>query len=831
MKALYLKELRSFLGSIIGYIFMAIFLVANSLFLWVFSGETNVFEGGTADLRSFFVIAPLILCVLVPAITMRSFSEEQRTGTIELLFTKPISDFSIILSKYLAGVTLVVISILPTLIYLICIHVLGETLIADGGSVVDDAATTTSYIGLALVGACFVAVGVFASTITSSQIVSFIISMFLCWFLFFGFDLLAVYSEFGSLDALLRNIGFMEHYQSIQKGVIDLRDVVFFFSVIAFFLILTTIRLGARKRLAGARFFDIGSNVFQLRLVILGLLLGNYILGFSIIRWDLTADKRHSLSDNTIAMLQDEERMKDRIFFKIYLDGELPADFKKMRDAIQEKLDEFSIYAGDKIQYEFIDPNGDADEDYNIEVQKMIYSEGVDFCDLKIRKSGKVEVKTIWPGALIDYKGTTVDNIQFFNRNSIEPGPESRALVDQVINNLEYNLISAIRRVTTTEKKTIAFLHGHGELSEWQTMDVRSNLKRYYYLDDLEINGDINALNDVDALVVAGPRKRFTEKDKFVIDQFIMRGGTTMWFIDPLEINRDSLFLTGQTYGIGRDLNIEKDMLFKYGVRLNSDVIIDETCGPMYVPGHPLEVVDWYFYPLLERKVHPISKNLDPIKSEYPASLQVVNENDPDVTKTVLLKSSANSRIFKSPARINYSIIDIEPNFSDGTQGDYSVAVLMEGRFKSPFENRISDAFLSSKDYKTRFFSDSTRMLVASDADLIRNEVDSALFEGEMRYRAIPLSVDPYGVPNENGTAPKYTYGNRDFVLNAIDYMLDENSLIDIRNKTVTQRLLNLDKVADNKEFWKFLNIAMPLILVFVFAIIQTIVRRRRYAK
>lgn len=242
MKALYLKELRSFLSSIIGYIFIAIFLILNSLFLWVFTFETNILDGGTADLQGFFGISPVILIILIPAITMRSFAEEKRTGTIELLFTKPISDFSIILTKYLAGVTLVFISILPTLIYYFTVYQLGEPV-----GIVDDGATITSYIGLLLVGACFVSVGIFASSISDSQIVSFVISLFLAWFLFMGFDLLAVYSQFGGLDLVLRNLGIMEHYESIQKGVIDTRDILFFLSFITVFILSTKLVLQSRK--------------------------------------------------------------------------------------------------------------------------------------------------------------------------------------------------------------------------------------------------------------------------------------------------------------------------------------------------------------------------------------------------------------------------------------------------------------------------------------------------------------------------------------------------------------------------------------------------------
>lgn len=242
MRALYLKEIRSFLSSIIGYIFIAIFLILNSLFLWVFAYETNIIEGGTADLFPFFSISPIIFIILIPAITMRSFSEEKRTGTIELLFTKPISDYTIILSKYLAGLTLVLISIFPTLIYYYTVHALGEPV-----GIIDDGATITSYIGLFLVGGCLVAVGIFASSVTSSQIVAFILAMFMSWFLFLGLDLLAVYSQFGGLDLMFRNIGIMEHYESIQKGVLDTRDLLYFVSFAAVFLILTKLVLQSRK--------------------------------------------------------------------------------------------------------------------------------------------------------------------------------------------------------------------------------------------------------------------------------------------------------------------------------------------------------------------------------------------------------------------------------------------------------------------------------------------------------------------------------------------------------------------------------------------------------
>lgn len=556
----------------------------------------------------------------------------------------------------------------------------------------------------------------------------------------------------------------------------------------------------------------------------------NYILSFFFGRFDLTEDKRHSLSENTIALLQDEERIEDRVFLKIYLDGDLPADIKKIRNAIQEKLDEFIVYAGDKIQYEFIDPNGEDDEDYNLEVQKNIYSEGISPCDMQIITSGQAEIKTIWPGALIEYKGTTVDQVQFFNKRVIFSGEDTRGLADRTINNLEYKLISAIRRVTADNKQTVAFLQGQDELNEWETADVRQGLNRYYKVEDVEIAGQLSALDNVDALVIAQPKKPFNEKDKFIIDQFIMNGGKVLWFVDPLDVNRDSLYMKGESFGISANLNIEKDMIYKYGARLNNNTIVDKDCGPIYIPGHPLGVVDWYFYPTLQRTDHPITKNIDPIKGEYTSTVEAVNLEDPNVTKTTLLHSSWNSMAFKSPVRINYSIVDVEPDFNRG-EAEFPVAIMMEGQFTSAFENRLPEAFVGSTDYQTKFKSDSTKMLVVSDGDIIRNEIDSKRGDdGQMMFKAIPLHVDVFGVQNPNNT-PKYVYGNKDFVLNTIDYMLDDFSLIDVRAKTITLRVLDTKKINDDKQFWKFLNIGVPLLFILALAFFQIMSRRSNYAK
>ncbi|MBW7866839.1 MAG: ABC transporter permease subunit [Brumimicrobium sp.] len=231
MVALYLKEIRSFLSSIIGYVFMLIFVVTSWLFLWIIDGDYNLLNGGIADLIPFYNLAPLILLILIPAVTMRSFAEERKTGTMELLYTRPISDISILLAKYLAGVSLVVISLLPTFTFYISMHYLGDPV-----GIMDDGAAITSFIGLILLGASFVAIGIFSSVITNNQIVAFIIALFLCWFAYSGLSLLGSYATFAGFDQIIRLASIDYHYESIKKGVIILSDLVYFFSVIIFFL-------------------------------------------------------------------------------------------------------------------------------------------------------------------------------------------------------------------------------------------------------------------------------------------------------------------------------------------------------------------------------------------------------------------------------------------------------------------------------------------------------------------------------------------------------------------------------------------------------------------
>ncbi len=242
MNALLLKEIRTFLSSLIGYVVIAVFLLITGLFLWIFDGDFNILQSGFASIEPLFFISPWVLMFLIPAITMRSFAEEKRTGTIELLLTKPITDIQIILAKYLAGFLLVAISIAPTLVYYFTVYSLGDPM----GNI-DSGGTWGSYIGLLLLAAGYVSIGIFASSITNNQIVSFLVAAILCFFMYTGFSSIASFEMLGSADSFIQNLGIQAHYNALSRGLIDSRDVVYFMALIVIFLLLTKTVLSARK--------------------------------------------------------------------------------------------------------------------------------------------------------------------------------------------------------------------------------------------------------------------------------------------------------------------------------------------------------------------------------------------------------------------------------------------------------------------------------------------------------------------------------------------------------------------------------------------------------
>ncbi len=559
------------------------------------------------------------------------------------------------------------------------------------------------------------------------------------------------------------------------------------------------------------------------------------VLSYNFFKLDLTEEKRHSLTEETIETLKE---LDERIFFKVYLTGDIPSEYKKLEKAIEEKLDEFRDYSSDKIDYEFVNPYISDDENENNQFWEKLYDNGVKFSNIEFRENGVKKDLVLFPGAFMNYKGKDYP-INFLKSASKKGAGQD--MVNASITNLEYELISKISQYTRFEKPTIGILEDHGELMDIQLASITQSLSEFYLMERVSLDEHINSITEklpamkyrnllYDAIIIAKPTKRFSKKDQFIIDQYIMNGGKVMWLVDPMAADLDSLVNGEQAMSSPLNLGLE-NMLFDYGVRINNDLIIDYNCAPLEVDGGPIGdkrqkmLVPWFYSPRLFidsilEPYHPINKNLNNIISEFVSSIDTI-END--ISKTVLLTSSALSRRLKSPVRVNINIAQFGFEYFENkaTLNPHSpVAVLLEGEFNSAFKNRgVSDTIINNKDISFLEKSVPNAMVVISDGDMIRND----LYPGEQGYQPFPLGYDPI--------QRVIAYDNTEFLMNCMNHLLNDNAVISLRTRTFKSRLLNKAKVEQNETLLKFLNVALPIIIVGVFGVIMFIMRRRKYSK
>ena len=799
MWALLKKEFNGFFNSLIAYVVVAVFLVITGLFVWVFPVEFNVLETGDARLDGLFVLAPFVFLFLVPAITMRFFADEKRTGTLEMLMTKPVTAWQIVLAKFFAGALLVLVSLLPTLIYLLTIHLYASPPGVDFGGI------WGSYLGLLFIGMVFVSVGVFASSLTENQIVAFMLALFLCGFLYIGFEMIHSLDMFGSLDLFIRNLGLQAHYTSISRGVVDSRDLLYFGGVIALFLSFThaVVFTAGKSRQVLVRLLSVFVLVVAL----------NLIGSVRFARIDLTSEGRYTLTPATRNMLRD---IDDVVYVKVYLEGSLPAEFRRLRNDAREMLDEFRAWS-DYVQFEFVDPSREAGEDYERVQQHYRYlaGKGLEPAQVQMRTGDGTSQRVIFPGALVSHKGREVA-VQLLEDQRGVSIPE--ALHNSSLA-LEYNLASAIRQVSLEEKDRIAFLEGHGELPAREVVSATESLERFYEVDRVKPGNRIENLQDYRTLISARPREAFSEQEKFVLDQFLMQGGSMLWLVDPVFADMDSLRQASETVGMAWDINMD-DFFFRYGARLNPVLIKDLDAAPHpvitgYVGGNPqINLLPWYFYPLMRPEGdHEIVRRLNPVRGEFVSSIDTVGASG--VNKQVLLKTSPYSRVMPVPVRISLDILQRPPDEAQYSGPPQPAAVLLEGRFESLFRNRLNPGVELPEGFEVREYSEPAKMIVAADGNLIRNQTDS---EGQ----PLPLGYDRYA---------REHFGNADFIMNAVNYLTDDTGLIEARRKELRMRKLDEAAVKRNQLLIQLANTGLPVLVVLVFGVLRLIWRRRRFTR
>ncbi len=544
------------------------------------------------------------------------------------------------------------------------------------------------------------------------------------------------------------------------------------------------------------------------------ILLANFIGSYAFKRFDLTSEKRYTLASSTRQLLA---KLDDQVYLKVYLSGDFNPAFTRLKNESREILDEFRAYSNNQVQYEFITPGDGMTREETNSLEKQLYDKGLMPEDVTTRGKDKTTQARIWPGAIISYKGK--ESVwQIFSRQT--PGIDSETSVNNSVEELEYSLTNAIRKLQRTKKPEVTFLQGHGEADTLKQYSFMYALSEYYRVNTLQIakGHELSALKGTDLLVITQPDSIFPDRDLYVIDQYIMNGGKVVWLIDPVQTNTDSL-RKGYTMGLNRPLGIE-EMLYKYGVRLNSELVMDLQCGYYninvgYQNGQPrFQLFPWLYTPLiLPASNHPIVKNLDLIKFDFASTLDTITSAH-GIKKTILLSSSKNTKTVPTPARIYLSMVKIRQRESQFKNSYQPMACLLEGEFNSFVENRLPAALLNDTAFKHIDHGKNTKMIVVADGDVALNDINKST------RQVFPLGFD---------RNTRQNFANKTFLLNCVNYLLDDEGMLQLRSREVKLRLLDKKKISLQKHKWQFINVALPLLLVLLFGVLQYYLRKRRF--
>jgi ABC-2 type transport system permease protein len=532
-------------------------------------------------------------------------------------------------------------------------------------------------------------------------------------------------------------------------------------------------------------------------------------------RLDLTEDGRFTLSKATKRMLQ---QMDETATVTVYLEGkDFPAGLQRLRDATRERLQAFRELSGNKVVFRFIDPFAEKDEKEKMLIGKQLAEKGIYPSGLNVSKDERLTQQWMFPYALVSYKGREMAvKLLESSSGAINPG-----VINYSETQLEYKLANAIHMLSLPDKRRIAYIVGHGEPLGVQTWDMLTTLAQYYHVDTIDLTQEYYIPLTEELIIINRPTEPFDDKDKFKIDQYVMRGGHVLWALDMLHTPIDSLRNTQQFLAMDYGLNLD-DMLFRYGVRVNSNLIEDIQCTsipvalPTASPDKPeLRLFNWIYFPVFTPSSrHPIVHNMDAIVGMFVNSIDTIASSE--IKKTILLESSKYSRVAPSPVRVNLAMLQYQPRPEMFNRPHRPVAVLLEGRFRSIFRNRLHPGFLAvlrdslKQDFKVQADREGS-MIVVSDGDMFLNGFDRAPEEmGYWRYT-------------------RERFANKSFFLNCVEYLTDSTSLLEARSKDTRLRLLDAGRAKNEKNRWTVINTGIPVALVLVFASVYLFFRKRRY--
>jgi ABC-2 type transport system permease protein len=557
-------------------------------------------------------------------------------------------------------------------------------------------------------------------------------------------------------------------------------------------------------------------SIKVLAISLLAVLAVNFASSFLYHRFDLTEEKRYTLTASTKKLLNG---LDNTIDVEVYLTGkDLPAGIKILQNETRELLQEFRTNSKGKVTFHFFDISAIKNQQQREEFQTNLVKKGLKPTNLEVKTSSGYSEKLVFPGAMVKSNGKEIPVQILENQFSVG----AQGSLNNSISFLEYKVANAIQKIERSHPPKIAFLQGHGELGIEPLQGFLETLaSQSFQLDKIELDKDKLLNNNIDILIIAKPQDALNDYEKFLIDQYIMAGGKTMWLLDNVVCDLDSFKLAPSIVAVPRDLNLD-DLLFRYGVRTEHNLVLDLYCNQIPImesiggSAQP-KLFPWVFYPIaINKKNHPIVKNLDPVAFKFASSLDTLN--NPEVKKTILLSTSTYSRLQPTPFQIFLEGAKQKPNPYLFNQKDIPLAVLLEGNFSSLFKNQYTadlQKLLAIQNVQFQPKSNANKMVVIADGDIASNDIDT---------KGVPLALgyDKYS---------RQLFANKDFLLNCVEYLIDDNNLIDARNREVKMRLLDKAKVLEQKTRWQLITFATPLILILIFGLIYNYRRKAKYAK
>ena len=568
------------------------------------------------------------------------------------------------------------------------------------------------------------------------------------------------------------------------------------------------------------------SHLLQLLLGLVTIIFINVLGYYFFVRVDLTEEKRYSLSVSTKKLLKEIDEV---VFVRCYLDGDMPAEYKALKNETKEMLDQFRAY-NPNIEYEFVDPNGFENRTERDEFYRRLFERGLSPINIKTTKSNTQVQQYIFPYIDIVHKGRTY----IAPLLSSKKGVAGEGIIAGSIENLEYNLYSSIRSIVNAKKDKVVFLYGHGELPVENIYDFVSSLSEYYEVDSITINEKLNSLTDriydtVDlskvtienkykCMIVAKPTSIFSYKDLYIIDQYIMHGGKVLWLLDALNVSMDSLQAQSSTVAISNFTGVD-DILFRYGAKVNTNLIMDLQCAKVpivtgqYQDNMPqMSYYPWNFFPEIHpNSNHIISDKISPVKMEFVSSIDTTASQ---AEKTILLYSSNGTRIMNAPVNVSLNMLKQKQDAKLFNAGSMPVAMLLEGEFVSAFKNRLTATMEENTQIAFKDFSDTTAMIVVADGDICKND----FINGQL----LPLGYDKY---------TRQMYGNKEFLVNCVNYLCGDVDLIPLRSREVIMRKLDTAKIERERTFWQVINVVVPVVIILVVGLVLTIFRKKKYSR